>query len=136
MAASTKNLLGAAPVFIVKNIFASGDYYKNVLGFTFDQYWGEPPVFCMPGRDGCIVMLQQAEDASKIQPNSKVNEELWDAYFWLNDAVALFEEFKSKGAHIEYEPTIRDYYNMKEFAVRDLDGYILAFGQDWTEQLK
>lgn len=136
MADKVNNFLGTAPVFIVKDIFASGDYYKNILGFTFDQYWGEPPIFCMPGREGCIIMLQQAFDAAKVQPNSKVNEELWDAYFWVRDGQALFEEFKSNGAAIEYEPIVREYYNMKEFAVRDLDGYILAFGQDWTEQLE
>ena len=37
---------------------------------------------------------------------------------------------KGKGATIEYEPCIQQHYDMKEFAVRDLDGYVLAFSQD------
>jgi hypothetical protein len=38
---------------------------------------------------------------------------------------------KAKGAMIEYAPCIQENYGMKEFAVRDPDGYILAFGQNW-----
>ena len=40
-------------------------------------------------------------------------------------------EFNSKGASVVYEPRIIEAYTMKEFAIRDLDGYVLAFGQDW-----
>jgi len=88
----------------------------------------------MPSRDGFIVMLSQVDDASKIKTNGVLDGsgETWDAYFWCDDAHALFEEFKSKGAKIVYEPTHRDYYDMMEFAVRDSDDYTLALGQDWT----
>lgn len=30
---------------------------------------------------------------------------------------------------IEYEPCIQGEYDMKEFAVRDPDGHVIAFGQ-------
>ncbi len=129
-------LTGSAPIFIVKDIIKSGEYYKNILGFDFKDYWGNPPTFCMPERDRLSVFLQQAGDPAKIQPNGKINHDMWDAYFWLNDAEALFNEYKDKGVEILYEPTIQKLYQMKEFAIKDLDGYILAFGQDWTEQLK
>ena len=30
-----------------------------------------------------------------------------------------------------YGPIVQTEYNMKEFAVRDVDGYVLGFGQEW-----
>jgi hypothetical protein len=89
----------------------------------------------MPRRDRFIVMLSQARAGTAASPNGELTgcPETWDAYFWILDADALFLELKGKGATIVYEPCIRDLYDMKEFAVRDLDGYVLAFGQDWSK---
>jgi hypothetical protein len=42
----------------------------------------------------------------------------------------LYEEIKSHGAIIAYDLVYRDEYLMNEFAVRDLDGHVLAFGQE------
>ena len=53
------------------------------------------------------------------------------AYIWCDDAESLFQEFKSNGATIHYEPTIQENYEMKEFAVMDVDCYVIAFGQHW-----
>jgi len=30
----------------------SAEYYRDVLGFSFNRYWGEPPCFVMLERDG------------------------------------------------------------------------------------
>ena len=76
-------------------------------------------------------MLKQADPGMTIVPNGS-QEECWDAYFWIADADAFFAEMKASGAAIEYAPCIQ-VYAMKEFAVRDPDGYILAFGQHWEE---
>ena len=55
----------------------------------------------------------------------------WDAYVWCKDVESLFQEFKSNGAAVHYEPIVQEDYGNKEFAVTDLDGYVIAFGQDW-----
>lgn len=123
-----KMMIDNAPFFFVKDVLKSGTYYKEVLGFDFERYWGEPATFCMPTRDGLTIMLQETEE-SRVIPNGKYGS--WDAYFWVRDAEVLFQEFKSKNVEIEYEPIIRELYQMKEFAIKDLDGYILAFGQNW-----
>lgn len=127
-------LIGSAPLFLVADVVRAAAYYRDVLGFSYERLWGEPPCFCMPKRDGFIVMLQQVEAGGQVRTNAQLagNGDQWDAYFWITDADALFAEFKARGAIIEYEPCIREYYDMKEFAVRDADGYILAFGQDWS----
>ena len=125
----SKQFIGSAPYFVVRDVLKSVEYYHKCLGFNEPTLWGEPPSFAMPARDGFIFMLKEADDGHAITTN-RDQTGYWDAYVWINDADALFTEMKANGAIIEYEPTIRDEYGMKEFAVRDIDGYVIAFGQD------
>jgi len=47
----------------------------------------------------------------------------------VNDADALYEEVKGRGAKIDYELCDQP-YGCREFGIQDLDGYDIAFGQD------
>ena len=85
-----------------------------------------PPTY--PSRDGFIFMLKQAEEGVAIAPNRNQSG-YWDAYVWVNNVDTLFAEFKKNRAIIDYEPCIQEEYDMKEFAVKDLDGYVIVFGQ-------
>lgn len=122
-------LLKTSPVFRVTDVEAAAEYYRDRLGFEYSRFWGDPPSFCIPTRDEIHVMLERAEDEEEIRPNAAVGYG-WDAYVWVADADALFDEYEAAGARITYEPTIQERYGMKEFAVSDLDGYVLAFGED------
>jgi uncharacterized glyoxalase superfamily protein PhnB len=129
--AIAKQLLGIAPYFLVRDVVKAAEYYRDALGFSYPRFWGEPPCFCMPHRDGLIIMLSQAQDASIIRPNAKARrDESWDAYVWVKDADALYAEVKLRGAIIAYDPALQEEYGNREFGVRDLDGYMLAFGSD------
>ena len=129
--AVTKQLFGIAPYFFVRDVVKAAEYYRDALGFSYSRFWGEPPTFCMPSRDGVVIMLSQTQDASIIRPNAKARgDESWDAYVWVKDADALHAEVKPRGAIIAYEPVLQDEYGNREFAVRDLDGYLIAFGSD------
>ena len=119
---------GVAPVFLVRDVLAAHAYYAEKLGFRSPRMWGEPPTFCIPQRDGIEIMLNQVGPGDEVRPNSAVDGR-WDAYFWVRNADALFEEFKSSGADIVCEPEDQ-VYEMREFQVRDLDGHLLAFGHD------
>lgn len=125
-------ILGSAPLFAVKNIHRSVDYYCEALGFARPHIWGEPPFFAMPQRDGFIVMLSQVDEPRKIQPNHLVSGH-WDAYFWVRDVHGLFEEFKRNGAMISYAPEHKQAYGNIEFAVKDPDDYLIAFAQEITD---
>ncbi len=126
-----KQLLRIAPYFLVRDVVKAAEYYRDALGFSYPRFWGEPPTFCMPQRDGLIIMLSQTRDASIIRPNANARrDESWDAYVWVKDADALYAEVKPRGAIIAYAPVLQDEYGNREFGVRDLDGYLLAFGSD------
>jgi catechol 2,3-dioxygenase-like lactoylglutathione lyase family enzyme len=127
-APTARQLRAIAPRFLVAHIAPAAAYYRDVLGFTVERLWGEPPCFGMPHRDGMTVMLGEAADPSLIRPNG-ADGKTWDAYVWVQDADALFAELSARGARIVHPPLYREEYGNREFAVSDLDGYIIAFGQ-------
>ena len=73
-------------------------------------------------------MLKRVSGAETIVPNEKQGG-TWDVFFWVEGVDDLFLQLKSNGADIAYDPTIQQSYQMKEFAVRDCNGYVLGFGQ-------
>lgn len=117
-----------APVFLVSDLKASVAFWTNQCGFTARLY-GEPPDFAILRRDRTFVMLSQKPEDHRIVPAWKVKDKLWDAYFWVNDAVALHDEFKAAGAPIDYGP-VEQPYGVLEFGIQDPDGRDIAFGQD------
>src|SRR5689334_16360280 len=91
-----------APYFIVDDVVATANYYRDKLGFQYERFWGEPPCFCMVQRNGIVIMLKQLEHKGLMRPNRTVDPEeaLWDAYIWIENADALNAEFKAKGVTI------------------------------------
>lgn len=121
-------IVGSAPILLVRDVVASAEYYRDKVGFTYERFWGEPPAFCILQRDAYHLMLRQVADPKVVVPHWKVVENMWNVYFWVNDADALFEELKSRGATIDYELCDQP-YGCREFGIQDLDGYDIAFGQ-------
>src|SRR5262245_30643889 len=91
-----------APYFIVDDVVATANYYRDKLGFSYERFWNDPPSFCMVTRSGIVIMLAQLETTGVMRPNRIVDPEggAWDAYVWIDDADALYAEFKSKGVKI------------------------------------
>jgi uncharacterized glyoxalase superfamily protein PhnB len=123
---------GVAPYFLVADVAAAADYYRDRLGFAYDRVWGEPPAFCMVYRRGVVIMLKQAA-AGAPRPNHRADPhaEAWDAYVWVDDADALHGELAARGAAVVRPPCDQE-YGCRDFEVDDRDGYRLCFGHDLT----
>ena len=122
-----------APLFFVRDVVAATEYYVRALGFTQPPYWGDPPAFAMPGRDGVVFMLKRAGHGDPIRsnnPGAHSGDGGWDAYVWVDDARTLHAEMAAAGAEVAYGPRLQESYGNWEFAVRDRDGYLIAFGSD------
>jgi catechol 2,3-dioxygenase-like lactoylglutathione lyase family enzyme len=126
------NLLRSAPYFPVPDFRRAAEHYERVLGFRGDYAAGDPPQFAIVSRDGLSIMLRRVADASRIVPNEGQGG-TWDVFFWVADVQALHDELLANGADIVYGPIVQHGYRMKELAVRDSDGYVLGFGQDWPD---
>jgi len=127
----TPQLVAINPYFLVGDVHATAEYYRDVLGFGFDQFWGDPPAFVMVKRDGIQIMLRQParDDAAPAGANrSRVAHSL-DAYVYVRDIDALYTEFRASGAKLLCEPSDQP-HDCREFELEDLNGYVICFGQD------
>jgi catechol 2,3-dioxygenase-like lactoylglutathione lyase family enzyme len=124
----TKQLLRSAPYFPVSDVERGVVYYERTLGFTREAVAGTPPEFAIVARDGFPIMLRLVADAERISPNERQGG-TWDAFFWVSDVRALHDELRTNGATFAYDIVYQAAYEMDEFAVRDLNGYVLGFGQ-------
>jgi catechol 2,3-dioxygenase-like lactoylglutathione lyase family enzyme len=121
-------ITASAPVLLVRDVVTAANYYRDGLGFRYEQFYGEPPNFCVLQRDGHFLMLAQADNHSQLKPYWEVVEKMWNAYFWVDAADALCAEFRANGAKIDYGPSTQP-YGVREFGVQDLDGHDIGFGQ-------
>jgi uncharacterized glyoxalase superfamily protein PhnB len=123
-----------APYFVVDDVVATAAFYRDQLGFKYERFWGDPPAFTMVYRSGVVIMLGQLAPsgaASLMRPNSRAvpGDDSWDAYVWVDDADALFEEFKAKGVRIG-RPICDQPYGCRDFDIVDVNGFRLCFGHD------
>jgi len=121
-------ITASAPVLLVSDVVASANYFCKAVGFDHDPFYSETPDFCICRRDGHYLMLAQVDEPGKIVPFWKIREKMCNAYFWVDDADALYEEMKAKGARMDYGPCTQP-YGVREFGIQDLDGHDIGFGQ-------
>lgn len=117
-----------ANIFVTKDYVAAVVYWRDKLGFSVGSEYGEPPQFAILKRDSAFVMIGAAKPDAVITPYWKQRDGMWNAYFWVDDARAMYEEMKSRGAIIDYHLEDKP-YGVREFGVRDLDSHDIAFGQ-------
>ena len=125
---------GIAPYFVVDDVVSAANFYRDKLGFHYERFWGEPPAFCMVKRAGITIMLAQVDavahkPSGRVHPNRLVDPDggAWDSYIWIDDADALYAEFKSRGVKIARE-ICNQMYECRDFEVDDSSGYRLCFG--------
>lgn len=120
-------LTAQAPILFVRDLNASVAYWQDRLGFS-GQTWGDPADFAILRRDACHIMLALAPEDHAITPHWRIRDKMWNAYFWVDDARAIYEEFIASGADIDY--TLHEKpYGVLEFGIQDLDDHDIAFGQ-------
>ena len=125
--AAHAELLRGAPYFPVADVAAAGEYYRAVLGFECEYAAGDPPIFAVYSRNGAPIMFRRVDQPDLICPNERQGG-TWDVFFWVDDVMRLHAELAGAGATVAYAPVVQP-YGMREFAVRDPNGYVLGFGQ-------
>ncbi len=114
-----------APQFFTTDLPATLTYYRDTLGFECLGTWHDPPVYAIVARDGCRIHFRVAEPPA---PNpDKYDDELREAYLFVEEADALHAEYVSRG--VEFTRALGDTpWGSREFVVKDCDGRLLAFG--------
>jgi catechol 2,3-dioxygenase-like lactoylglutathione lyase family enzyme len=101
----------------VSDVQASAEFYATKLGFVVAFSEGDPPTFAGVNFDGVQIFLTQGQPAPQA----------CSVYFVVDDADGLYAWHRSNGVEI-VEPPRDQPYRLREYAVRDLDGYCLYFG--------
>lgn len=119
---------GIAPQFVVADVVKTAEYYRDKLGFEILGFFLDPPVYAMVRRDSAEIHFGKA-DGEYTQTNEMVRKGLGtDAYIFVTDVNALFEEFIERGVEIVEGP-IKRVYDCTEITVKDCNGFQLVFGE-------
>ena len=114
-----------APQFFTTRMAETLAYYKDRLGFDCLGTWGDPAVYAIVARDNHRIHFRCA-GAPTPSPD-KYDDELLDAFLFIEDADALYAEYLARG--VEFTRVLGDTaWGSREFVVKDGDGRLLAFG--------
>jgi hypothetical protein len=87
--------------------------------------WQDPPVYAIVARDQHATHFRCAEPPTANPDNYE--DELLDAYLFVEDADELYSEYASRG--VEFTRGLADMpWRSREVVVKDCDGRLLAFG--------
>jgi catechol 2,3-dioxygenase-like lactoylglutathione lyase family enzyme len=99
------------------DVQAAIDFYTSKLGFFLAFAEGDPPVFAGVNFGHIQFFLRKDEPSPRGI----------SLYFVVDDADELFAFHRSNGVTVYEEPEDR-YYGIRDYTVRDLNGYYLTFG--------
>jgi catechol 2,3-dioxygenase-like lactoylglutathione lyase family enzyme len=105
----------------VADLRAALDFYVAKLGFTVGFTWGgDPPTFAGVNLGTVQIFLSQGTPAPAAHPAA--------VSFLVEDVDTLYDFHRANGVTIA-EPIDDRPYGIRDYAVRDLNGYYLSFGQ-------
>jgi catechol 2,3-dioxygenase-like lactoylglutathione lyase family enzyme len=136
MAYPTKTeISGIAPFFIIKNVPAALNFYRDLLGFdiTFQGPSEHDIFFGIVQRGAAMIILKAVglDPLPNYKRDIKKGIARWDAYLHVPDPDALAAEFASR--HVTFFKTIEEGEGgddgLRGFEIQDADGYVLFFGR-------
>jgi catechol 2,3-dioxygenase-like lactoylglutathione lyase family enzyme len=118
-----------SPQFVIPDVVAAAEYYRDVLGFRILGYSLDSPVHAIVARDCVEIHFGKTDTGTAASPNIRRCAESRDAYIWVNDLDPLHAELRARGAKIVEPPATR-VYKCYEMVVEDDLGFRLAFAID------
>ena len=105
------------PMLQTRDMDRTVAWYENVLGF--ERKGPKVEGWCSLSRDGVSIMFMTNEHLG--EPHATATQ-----YFTVDDVDALWDGIKD---HCQAEWGPEDFsYGLREFAVKDPNGYLLSFG--------
>jgi uncharacterized glyoxalase superfamily protein PhnB len=122
-------LTGLTPMLESDDLKGTIRFYEEFLGFECVGAFpdADDPQWAALRRDGIEIMFSARNAHSKIEKTVMTGS----LYFNPDDVDEIWDQLKDK-VTIEY-PIENFPYGMREFAIRDCNGYILQFGQESGE---
>ena len=117
---------------MVQSVDKAIAFYKDILGFSVETAVpgkNDKFQFAILSKDKLMLMVQERSnfieeypvlDTPEVRPSISL-------YITVDNFDALYEEIKARHA-IDTDPHI-SFYGAREFAVTDVDGYVLTFAE-------
>jgi catechol 2,3-dioxygenase-like lactoylglutathione lyase family enzyme len=112
----TRMLEKALPALPLDDVAAGVAYYRDVLGFKINYQQHDLGVM---DRDAVTLLLVARTEKHKG---------IGSCYLYVENADALYEELRAKGANLQGEPVSRP-WGLREFRILDPEGNDIGFGQ-------
>ncbi len=125
-------MTGLTPMLKAENLEETIAFYTQTLGFVVENTMaddnGKPNWVSMKWGSASLMFFSiDAVDDMPARPTMT-----GVLYFNPTNVATLWEDLKDK-APVEWELQLMP-YGMREFAIRDCNGYILTFGQDVNDK--
>ena len=118
-------IIGLSPQFLVDDLPAAIEYYRDKLGFATDFIYES--FYASVSRDGFSIHLKCAPKSDSDCEQRKQEEHL-DAYVAVRGVENLYDELIANGAQIIRELETQR-WACKEFYVEDIDGHTICFSE-------
>lgn len=131
-ARSSAALTGMAPIVPVRNLVASLDFYTGTLGFDVLQR-NPGNTAALVARGPVRLMLLRVGQLKALE----ATREHLSAYVWVDDLDSLYAEMAPALARLpefRVRPPFRQPYGMREFHVKDPDGFLIFFAENPAER--
>lgn len=123
-----KHFHGVVPVFLVDDVEATAQYYRDVLGFEVDFVWGEGPSYGRVVRDDAIIdFVRSNPPGSRNSIAASGVAHGADALIVVSDVEEVYIELQEKGITV-LEPLAAREYGMLDCMIEDMNGYRLTIG--------
>ena len=118
---------GVTPFLKTNDLARTIRFYVNLLGFVVDSQWpADNPTDCI--LDNGHVHLAFGTDPQNRYPAPALSGQLW---IDVDNVLALHARLVGK-VPLEWGPEVYG-YGRREFAIKDPNGYLLAFSERTTE---
>ena len=112
----------AATVLPVEDVITSAEFYRDKLGFEITFLWNEPADYAvLKAGESVSVHLTKGEKSDKGDHTA--------IYIFVHDVDALYQTYLERGIVI-HTPIKDQEYGMRDFDIKDPNGYILGFGKE------
>ena len=119
---------GVVPVFLVDDVEATAEYYRDVLGFEVDFIWGADASYGRVLRDDAIIDFVRSDPPGNRNSVAAAGvTQGADALIVVGDVEDVYIEIQEKGATVRERLEVRE-YGMLDCMIEDLNGYRLTIG--------
>jgi len=123
-------LRSTAPVFLVADVGATIRWYETNLGFKGSGWPEKPPhAFGIMVRDDVEIMLQALPGYEKPDLYEKRAGGVWNVYVRMKGVRELYDAVRKSAEVTIIEELCPQPYGEIHFIMRDLNGYVLVFGE-------